>query len=42
MTKERDALTKIVLEEGPFPESLVTSWPVELREDYLQLLARDL
>jgi len=42
MTEERDALTKIVLEEGPFPESLVTSWPVELREDYLQLLALDL
>lgn len=42
MTDARDTLRKIVLDDGPFPAAVVVTWPVELREDYLQLLALDL
>jgi hypothetical protein len=42
MRPSLDNLISIVLDEGPFPKDLVNGWPVELREDYLQLLALDL
>jgi hypothetical protein len=42
MNPDRDALLRVVLDDGPFPSTVVSAWPPELREDYLQLLALDL
>jgi hypothetical protein len=33
---------RIILQEGPFSEEVVMSWPSEMRKDYLELLADDL
>lgn len=35
-------VAELVLEEGPFPRTLVKRWPEDLQKDYVELLAQDL
>ncbi len=42
MCDTSDPNVRTILQEGPFSEELVMSWPSEMRKDYLELLAEDL
>ncbi len=37
-----DEIVTIILEHGPFPESILLEWPEQMRADYLELLGLDL